>query len=612
MTQVLQRPGHPRPGTPPAGGRHGRPRQKFDAVAWAVGLARLVGYWRAAAVVIAAGSALRVYHWVTAGSFSQDEVSLVINVAHRSFGGLRGGLEYDQMAPMGWLWVEKLAYTVAGPGEMSLRFVPLVFGCAALVPVAAVARRLMSAPAALLATALVAGVPQLLYYSTQAKQYSAEAACTALLLLLALRASPPRTGTRRVGALRVGTDGHRACGSGSGRVAAFWGVAGASVWFATTAMFAAAAVGGLLLLFAAWRGQWRRARWHAVGGVCAAVSLGLEYLVQRPHVASWLTTWWATRYPGSMGPDPLTPYAWLTWTLRCGNALASQVMGVPAHSHRLVIMALLVAGAVALLLRGGRAGVLVASPVAVAYVLGLARLYPFGARLALWVAPIMMIMVCAGFDAALRGVLRRPAPGDRIARRWVAGGLAVLAAVALGWVYAPTIGRYQRHSQLARYARAEEAIRWVAGQRGPDDRVYLGYVTERLAIWYGPRAGLRWDGTYRLVEGDACRGPAPDLAEPGTATTAALAAAPRVWLVLRATERDNPGRLAQFHAIMSRSAVLVREVRFNWIVVAEYRFAGAAVGSGPTAPPAPAPVTGARCFRFTPEGGPQARAVTDR
>jgi hypothetical protein len=281
-----------------------------------------------------------------------------------------------------------------------------------------------------------------------------------------------------------------------------------------------------------------------------------------------------------MGPAHLTVFGWLRWTAQCGDALARQALGVLAGEHRVILLALLAAGAVLLVLRRRRPAVVVAVPVVTAYVLGLFRIYPFGARLALWVMPVLLLMVCAVFDALLVAVRdRRLWRWRGPAARWVAGGLAVLATLSLTWAYAPTIGRQLPHNQLTLYARAEEAVRYVATERGPMDQVYFGYNTARAAIWYGPRAGLTWEGTFEEARGRACA------AGPGR-----LVEAPRVWLVLRASERMNPGRLGHFHEVLSRSAVLLREKRFNWIVVAEYRFTSALA--------LPAPVAGAGCYQF--------------
>ncbi|MFC7482629.1 glycosyltransferase family 39 protein [Luedemannella flava] len=486
MTQVLTRSAAPTP--EPTRWRHGRPGRLAALTA----VARRIGYWRAAAAVIAAGSALRIYHWLSGGSFSQDETSLVISFAHRSLAGLTGRLEYDQMAPIAWLWAEKLAYMVAGPSEQSLRFLPLVAGCLGLVPVAAVARRLLSGPLALVALGVVAGSPQILYYSTQVKQYSAEVALTALLVLLALRADAKPTPRPEAE-------------TGRGRVVMFWATAAVAFWFATTSVFTTMTLGGLLVAFAAWRARWRRVAWHGVGGAVAATSLAFMYLVQRPHVADWLAAWWTKHYPGSMAPVGLTPERWLRWTVKCAESLARTAMGVRAAELRVVLMALVVLGAVALLLRLRRTAVLALAPAVVAYLLAMFRLYPFSARLALWVVPLMLIAACAAIDAAARWAWR---PRGHWARRTrpVAVVLALALAAGLTWAYAPTIGRRLPHNQLTLYERAEEAIRFVAANRAPGDLVYFGYNTSRVAVWYGPRAGLAWDGLFQPVKGAGAPG----------------------------------------------------------------------------------------------------------
>ena len=57
-----------------------------------------------------------------------------------------------------------------------------------------------------------------------------------------------------------------------------------------------------------------------------------------------------------------------------------------------------------------------------------------------------------------------------------------------------------------RYAVAEEAVQFVAANRRPGDRVFVhnSRSTSALALWYGPKAGLRRDGEYTTVSGRHC------------------------------------------------------------------------------------------------------------
>src|SRR5262245_56132253 len=76
--------------------------------------------------IVALGLALRALPWIANRSLWADEAALALNVTRRSFAGLVKPLDFDQGAPIGFLWIEKLATLAFGPGERALRLVPLL------------------------------------------------------------------------------------------------------------------------------------------------------------------------------------------------------------------------------------------------------------------------------------------------------------------------------------------------------------------------------------------------------------------------------------------------------------------------------------------------------
>lgn len=148
-----------------------------------------------AALVALAGLALRVEQYLHGRSLWFDEALLDLNVIHRPLRRLLAEpLAYQQGAPPGFLTAQRLVVALLGGDDRTLRLVPLLAGCLTLVVFAHLAHRLLSRPAALLATALAAFSPFLVYYSAESKQYSTDALFTVVLLDLAvaLLASRPR------------------------------------------------------------------------------------------------------------------------------------------------------------------------------------------------------------------------------------------------------------------------------------------------------------------------------------------------------------------------------------------------------------------------------------
>ncbi len=132
------------------------------------------------------GTALRAFHLLEGRSLYIDEARLALNIGSRSLVGLLRPLDYEQTAPIPFLFAEKLATALGGMNEVALRFVPFVAGVAALFLLYRLAARLLPAPAAALATALGAVSPALIQYSNEAKPYSIDALSGVLLALLGL------------------------------------------------------------------------------------------------------------------------------------------------------------------------------------------------------------------------------------------------------------------------------------------------------------------------------------------------------------------------------------------------------------------------------------------
>ncbi|HEY0781905.1 MAG TPA: hypothetical protein VGE98_05575, partial [Thermoanaerobaculia bacterium] len=147
--------------------------------------------------MIAAGAVLRAVQYFAGASQWVDELAL-----SRAFVGLpwtrllASPLPYGQLAPKGFVLLEKAAVTAFGAGDLALRLVPFAASLAALELFRRLAGRLLARPAAVaFALALFALQPLLVAYSAQVKPYACDVAVALALTLIALdpeRARPDR------------------------------------------------------------------------------------------------------------------------------------------------------------------------------------------------------------------------------------------------------------------------------------------------------------------------------------------------------------------------------------------------------------------------------------
>lgn len=168
---------------------------------------------------------------------------------------------------------------------------PFLAGCLALVVFARLAHRLLSRPAALLATALAAFSPFLVYYTAESKQYSTDALFTVVILDLAAALL-----LRRLRPLR-------ACS---------FGMAGAVgvVCSHPAALVAGGASLVLLTVYLA-RRDWRAVGWVAAGSSIWLVTFTAEYFLLLRGLATnrALLAYWQAGF----APRPLAPGSLLAW-----------------------------------------------------------------------------------------------------------------------------------------------------------------------------------------------------------------------------------------------------------------------------------------------------------
>jgi len=126
-----------------------------------------------------------------------DEAMLSLNIASKSFGQLAGPLDYDQSAPLLYLWLERLTVSVTGVSEGSLRALPFVAGVLLVPGTWLVMRRIGGETAAALATVLVALSVTLISFSAEAKQYGVDPLATLISLWFATRVMSSPSEDRR-------------------------------------------------------------------------------------------------------------------------------------------------------------------------------------------------------------------------------------------------------------------------------------------------------------------------------------------------------------------------------------------------------------------------------
>ena len=150
------------------------PRRFFESYQFLLGL-------------IAVGVALRLWQYLDNAALWFDELLLARNLVDRPLYELiMMPLDYVQVAPRGFLLVEKGAILLLGNHEYALRLFPLLCSLLALILFYLLARRVLAGLAVPFAMTLFVFTPAFIRYGSEVKQYSSDVAVMLLMTILVL------------------------------------------------------------------------------------------------------------------------------------------------------------------------------------------------------------------------------------------------------------------------------------------------------------------------------------------------------------------------------------------------------------------------------------------
>lgn len=135
------------------------------------------GIQKIAILVVIAGILFRFRQFFEVRALWGDEAMLALNVITYGYADLIfKPLAFHQVAPPGFILLNKLFVQIGGANELSLRFASLLFGIATLIIAYISAKRLFHSSWILVLTvSLFAFSPLLIYYSCELKQYGSDA-----------------------------------------------------------------------------------------------------------------------------------------------------------------------------------------------------------------------------------------------------------------------------------------------------------------------------------------------------------------------------------------------------------------------------------------------------
>ena len=419
-----------------------------------------LGYARWLWILVAVGVAVRLEQYLFNRSLWLDESLMALNLLHRSFAQLTKPLDYQLVAPLAWLFAEKICSLLLGPRELSLRLVAFFGGTLAVVLVSVLARRLLAPRAALVAVALFVLSPPLIYYSSELKPYGSDPAACGLLWLLGFWVLSGRA---------------------SGLKLAVLALAGAALlWFSHPVLFVACGFGAAVFVICLEDRSWARlARFLPVFALWA-ISFAVDY---------WLTLRTSSQNVGLPHAYPFFTFPFRLSTL---DAALESVFGMQQTEVALLLGVTLFAAVVGTLhfWRKDRAGCcFLALPIGFALAASSRHLYPLPGRFYLFFSPALFLLVGAGVEEIWQ----------------IARSRALPAALLLLLFFQPVVSTAQvvRHHMPAEELRP--VLQYVQAHQQTGDTWYIYYYATTMYQYYAEAYGLKGD---KVVLGGSFRHPA--------------------------------------------------------------------------------------------------------
>jgi hypothetical protein len=377
----------------------------------------------------------------------------------RSPATLLGGLDHAQVAPPGFLLVEKAATALLGSSELALRLFPLLCGLVALILFSRLAGELLEGWAAPFAVGLFALGTPFVYFSSQVKQYSSDIAATVLVICVAVWFQRESWNTRRALVVAV--------------------VGAAMPWFSNPSSLVVAGVAAsltivyfrqvekpplatlLIVLFA----------WGVSVAAAGIVAIGAVSPIDRAYFDwYWSTGFWPV--PPHNIAEALWPWKQLTWVFGTFVSGPQRTNGGLNYPWSFVFVVVMFFGYAALWKQQRAAALFLLLAPALALVASAFRVYPFTGRLIVFLLPGFLLATAAGARHLLASLPHRLQFTTPVILAVLGGSPIYAAATSLP----PDRIEHLRPIMTSLAARFE-----------PNDAVYVYYGAAQAFFYYAPR-----------------------------------------------------------------------------------------------------------------------------
>lgn len=465
---------------------------------------------RTLTILVLIGVILRFWAYLADTALYLDEILLSYSILDLPLADLlTRPLPLDQVAPLGFLLVERCSVTIFGHNEFALRLFPFVCAIVSLILFRRLAERVLTGVGPTVALFVFAiGFP-FIRYAVVVKQYELDVMAAILLMLIAFNLRERRTTTKRL--LLFGLVGFAviSLSQASVLVMAGLGFAFAVDWLMSRDENALRA---LLFTVPLW----------AAASVLAVI-IGVRSMT--PSTRTFMDDFWA----GGFIPLPLRGASALHWFWESLTSLFSDLTLLRYRWPGVFVVVALV-GVIVLWRRSRSVALFLLCQFTIAIVAAVAQQYPLRGRLTLWLLPAALLAIAAGAE-------------------WIrtrADSLhAIVGAIFLVALLVPPVIALAEAPPPYEIEHHKDFLSYLQKNRRPGDIVYVFPLPSIGVRFYGPRFGLqRSDWIASVCDRNETRAYIKDVDR--------FRGAPRLWIL---TGGSRPFRFARAAVLQYLGAI---------------------------------------------------------
>lgn len=413
------------------------------------------------AIIFAASLAPLLYQFIYNRSLWLDESMLALNIIEKDFGSLLKPLDHSQVAPVGFLLVEKSFVYVFGNSDWALRLFPLIASILSLLLFYFFClSHTKSRTVAIIGILLLAITPKFVYYSSEVKQYASD-----LLVILSIysvcfndRALLPKNRSWLIA------------------------IVGAAGIFMSNAAVIALAVAGMLMLYNRFK---TKKDWIGLiipfSTWLACFSINYFFFIKDHPTTTLMQAYWADYFM----PADLSRFSTYDWLLFNLLSVFQSLLPMPfSDGYWRITFLLMLIGLLSMMVRSQwKLFFLYIMPLIIHLTLSVFRIYPFADRLVLYQMPLYTLLIANGlYQLTL------------LFRKWPVVQCMLVALAIL--VFTPALFRQlpMKNEEI------RPVIQSINKHIEPGHTVYLYYGCKPAFHFY-QKTGIARFGEVRIIEG---------------------------------------------------------------------------------------------------------------